>query len=81
MPEDLDEALVWLSDTLRDPERRGRLAGSPQQAAAFIEKAALVMSEFAQRDGQDVLSQLLVEAAVEAGEQSKTFRRAGKIVR
>lgn len=80
MPQDLDEALVWLSNVLKDPERKERLSSTPQLAAAFIEKAALVMSAVAQRDGQPMLSQLLVEAAIEAGEQSKIFRRAGKIV-
>jgi len=80
VPQDLDEALVWLSDVLRDPERKERLSSSPQLAAAFIEKAALIMSAIAERDGHPVLSQLLVEAAIEAGEKSKLFRRAGQIV-
>lgn len=80
IPQDIDQAFVWLSDALSDPLRKKRLSSTPEVAAAFIEKAALVLSAIAERDGHRVLSQLLVEAAIEAAEQTKTFRRAGKIV-
>lgn len=71
-PEDLDAALIWLVETVRDPEKKARMNENRQSTAAFIEKATSILSALAKREGLPALSDLLDEANIEAREQPNT---------
>jgi hypothetical protein len=66
IPQDSDEAALWLLHALGDPKKKARLVTDKRLSAVFIGHATAIMSRLARRDGEHVLADLLDRAHAEA---------------
>jgi predicted transcriptional regulator len=72
LPDELDEAVDWLSEAIRNPAFRMQFEASPRALALFAEKTAQILSALAKRDGEPGLSELLAEVAAKARIESQS---------
>jgi hypothetical protein len=66
IPEDPNEAALWLLHVLGNPGNKAKLISDKRLAAVFIEHATAILSRLARRDGERALADLLDEANAEA---------------